>query len=76
MAARGKQESGSGPEAAGVRLLPPVLVPLSAVEDEALVEALAVALVPLLVSAERAASGLAPLAVGLEGGERGAGGDL
>ena len=57
MAARGKQGSGSGPEAAGVRLLPPVLV-------------------PLLVSAERAASGLAPLAVGLEGGERNAGGDL
>jgi hypothetical protein len=76
MAASSKRRSGSGPEWAGVRLRSPVLVGLSVVEEEMLVEALAVALLPLLVGGERVASGSERADDGVEGGEPGAGCDL
>jgi hypothetical protein len=77
MAANAKRRSGSGSEGAAVRLLPPVLVPLSALEEEALVDSLALTLLPLLVVEEPGAAGseMAENA-GVEGGEPGAGGDL
>jgi hypothetical protein len=75
MAASAKRRNGSGPRRARVRLLPPLLVPLSAAEERALVEALAVALQPLLVGGESAAPGSAR-ADEIERGERGAGSDL
>jgi hypothetical protein len=72
MAAKARQRGGSGWEGAPVRLLAAVLVPLSAAEEEALVEVLALALLPLLVS-EGSATPAAAIAgeAGLEGGERG-----
>jgi hypothetical protein len=77
MAARAQRTDGSGSGRAAVRLLTPAVVPLSVAESEALVEVLALALVPLLVGGEgaRRGSGLAEDGDG-EGGEPGAGGNL
>jgi hypothetical protein len=52
MAANAKRRSGSSSEGAVVRLRPPLLVPASVAEEKALVEALALAMLSLLVSEE------------------------
>jgi hypothetical protein len=72
-----QRAAGRVPRRAELRLLPPAVVQLSRREEEALVEALALALLPLVAGGAGVARGL-PLADGveLEGGERGAGGDV
>ena len=77
MAARVEAWTGPGREGAAVRLLSPVVVALTSDEEEALVESLALALLPLFANGAGVGSG-SEVAEGLEaeGGERGAGCDL
>ena len=76
MAARVHRSKGSAPRGEGVGLVSPIVVVLSAVEEERLVEVLALALLPLLSGDGSGEPGVESEGVDGEGGERGAGGDL